>query len=602
MLYTDNPRKVYAKLKIVYSDSEISKELMVVSSGNGSISAPTQTYKGYVAPTIKACTMDGNSTMGGGYQMNGVGLVTGWWSDVHCGGSGEFIEPPWLETSFISRPVISWTIIGDSKLNQYPVDFTITAYKGNTAYSITEVTNNREIHKQIRFEDALPDITKIRITIKKWSTKNAKAKLLQFFDILEEEYDGEDILNFEVQEELSGGSDGVNYGINSDTATFTLYNKERKFDKGYLRALLLLNRKVTPYIGIEAETGAIEYTKLGTFYSDEWTVPQTDQTVKLKCVDKLMSLQLSTYIGYPYTDGTNLFDIAEDILTKAGFHEKQFSIDESLKQDVLQSGYLRKSSCWDALQEVCTGGLCYAYCDRDDRIVIAKDKALSTDMRILPESITHYEKKTTMTDFSNYIQVDYNEVTTSNELVTVSETVITVGAGEEITMLVDYSADISDAAISFMPSSGIELKSFESGVNAGKFEIRNNNANVVILTATVKGYAISISSQTAVTQDIDSILQWGKQEYKYSGSELIQSYAKAVEYGEKILALLSQGNGVLSLTWRGDPKLKLQDEFYAEDRFGDGEKYVAVYNLFKFDGGLKQETKGRQVNDGLERT
>ena len=96
MQYSDNPRKVYGKVKIIYSDSEISKELLVETSGNGIISEPEQVYKGHISPTIKACTMDGNSTMGGGFQMNGVGFVCGWWSDVHCDNNGVFTEPPYL--------------------------------------------------------------------------------------------------------------------------------------------------------------------------------------------------------------------------------------------------------------------------------------------------------------------------------------------------------------------------------------------------------------------------------------------------------------------------------------------------------------------------
>ena len=121
---------------------------------------------------------------------------------------------------------------------------------------------------------------------------------------------------------MSSSSESAGYGINSDTASFTLYNKERKFDKGYLRSLLLLNRKVIPYIGIERD-GEIDYTKLGTFYSDEWTVPQTDITVKLKCVDKLMSLQLVTYIGFPFTAGTNLYAIGVYIPLLVDFSKTQ---------------------------------------------------------------------------------------------------------------------------------------------------------------------------------------------------------------------------------------------------------------------------------------
>ena len=74
MTYDDNPRKVYGKVKIVYADGEISKELNVETSGNGDVSNPNQIYMGYISPQIKACTMDGNSYMGQGFQMNGHGL------------------------------------------------------------------------------------------------------------------------------------------------------------------------------------------------------------------------------------------------------------------------------------------------------------------------------------------------------------------------------------------------------------------------------------------------------------------------------------------------------------------------------------------------
>lgn len=601
MEYTDNPRKVYAKIRIVYSDSEISKELSVETSGNGAISFPMQTYKGYISPTIKACTMDGNSMMGGGFQMNDVGLITGWWSDCHCDDNGVFSNPPWLATSFIARPVISWTVIGDSKLGQYPVDFTITAYRGEEIFHIVDVVGNAEISRRIAFEPPLEDITKIQITVQKWSAPNAKVKLLQFFDILEEEYSGSDLIDFEVLEELSSSSESAGYGINSDTASFTLYNKDRKFDKGYLRSLLLLNRKVIPYIGIERD-GEIDYTKLGTFYSDEWTVPQTDITVKLKCVDKLMSLQLVTYIGFPFTAGTNLYAITENILQTAGLDSSQYVIDESLKEDVLYSGYLRKSNCWEALQEVCYGGLCYAYCDRDDRIVIIKDTARITDMQIAANSITAYERKTTMTDFSNYIEVDYTEATESAELTVASESMITVGPKERLTIVADYATEISSSSLSFLPSVGLEIVSFESGVNAGKFTVYNSTDAAITTTATIKGHSLSITKQTVVTQDEESIKQWGRQEYKYTGSELIQSYGKAVEMGEKLMAELGQGNGRISITWRGNPKLKLQDTVRIFDRFGDGDIYVAEFNRFKYDGGLKEETKGRIIHDGMERT
>jgi len=593
MQYSDNPRKVYGKVKIIYSDSEISKELLVETSGNGIISEPEQVYKGHISPTIKACTMDGNSTMGGGFQMNGIGFVCGWWSDVHCDSNGEFIQPPYLSVSFISRPIIQWTVIGDIKLNQYPVDFDILAYKNGTIIDTKEIRNNDKATYTLRYDEPLTDITKIKVVILKWNKPNAKAKLLQFFDILEEEYGGDDLKEFEVLEELS--SEGESYSINSDTSSFLIYNRDRKFDKGYLRSLLLLGRKVIPYIGIEKENG-IEYTALGIFYSDEWNVPQSDQWVKLKCFDKLLSLQKYTYIGYPYTINTSLYDIAKDIVKKAGFKEGQYEIDTALQNDIIIDAFMRKMTCWEALQELCYGGLCNAYIDINDVLRITKEKVNDTDIAIGADSILSYDKKTRKTDFSNYIEVPYCDIQHQSTFVTVFENVITIDAKSKVTMTVDYSMNISDAYISFMPSVGIEIIEFESGIDAGKFELYNNNSTPITTTVKIQGYAVTINTQTVVVQDSESIKQWGKMEYSYSGSSLIQSYDRAYEIGQILMAKLSQGSGNLKITWRGDPALRLQDKFTATDRFNDSQDFVTEYNRFKFNGGLKQDTRGRIDN------
>ena len=72
MEYSDNPRKVYGKVEIIYSDKEISSNMGVTVSGNSEISHPREVFEGYQTPTIKACTMDGNSDMGGSFQMPGM--------------------------------------------------------------------------------------------------------------------------------------------------------------------------------------------------------------------------------------------------------------------------------------------------------------------------------------------------------------------------------------------------------------------------------------------------------------------------------------------------------------------------------------------------
>jgi hypothetical protein len=144
--------------------------------------------------------MDGNSTMGGGYQMNDVGIISGWWSNSHCGSNGVFQTPPWLKLNFLARPLIRWMIIGDSKLNQYPVDFDIKLYRDNTLVDTKSYTGNTNITITVKYDNPFDDITSIKLTIYKWSTPNAKAKIIQFFDTVKEDYEGADLKEFEILE------------------------------------------------------------------------------------------------------------------------------------------------------------------------------------------------------------------------------------------------------------------------------------------------------------------------------------------------------------------------------------------------------------------
>ena len=57
MKYSDNPRKVYGKVEIVYADEELSRDIKVAVSGNSQISHPNEVFRLPSEPTIKACTM-----------------------------------------------------------------------------------------------------------------------------------------------------------------------------------------------------------------------------------------------------------------------------------------------------------------------------------------------------------------------------------------------------------------------------------------------------------------------------------------------------------------------------------------------------------------
>ena len=236
MEYSDNPRKIYGKVEIVYSDADISKDLETTESGNSKISHPQEIYRGYATPTVRACTMDGNCTMDGSWFMIDDSCKCGWWSGSLSDGNGVFATPPFIELAFVQRPIISWKIKGDSKLEQYPVDFRIDYKRNGTVVRSENIVGNNLL--EVSLTPKIEDITSVRMTITKWSNGNACAKIMQFYETLFETYEGDAMQMFEVNEELGAADGNYNiipkYGITFRSSTV----KERKYPLSNFRSSL----------------------------------------------------------------------------------------------------------------------------------------------------------------------------------------------------------------------------------------------------------------------------------------------------------------------------------------------------------------------------
>lgn len=590
MEYSSNPRKVYGKVEIVYADEELSRDVKVAVSGNSKISHPIEVYHLPSEPTVKACTMDGNSTMDGTFQMMGEDLVVGWWSDKGADGNGVYANKPYIELTFNMRPIIYWRIIGDKKLGQYPVDFTLSYKKNGTIVQTDTIKGNTEVEFVIA--PRISDITAVRLTIEKWSHPNAVAKILRCYERVYETYEGDALLSFEVGEELCS-SEG-NYNINSDSMTVSIYNEDRKFDKGYLRTLMLLDRKLYPFIGIEKD-GEIEYKPLGVFYSDEWDIPQDSQWVKCTATDRLMRLQIKTYVGFPLVEKITLYEIAEDILTAMGMTKLEYLITDRLKDFVVDMALLPKTTGWDALQEIANAGLCKIFVVRENRIVIKceDEKPEKSPIAIVPGNMFSYKSNITLTDFSNSVSVDYCEISIKSDVIDVAEPEIRLEPNETKLMTIDYTSEVAypTAASS---NAAVRIVSFNSGVNSCVCELRNTAGTAQTAVITVSGNAIDINTRTVTVRDEESIYMYGIVEYKHPTSELVQSYEQAEYMAKLLLDRMRAGAGTITAVWRGNPELEVGLAYDNTDRFGDKESLLCEYNKFTYDGGLQQETRGRK--------
>ena len=590
MGYTDNPRKVYGRVEIIYSDNEISRDIQPSSNSLALISHPNEVYEPTLVPTIKACTMEGNSIMDGSFQMMDDTVKCGWWSSSRCNGNGVFPTPPWLELSFIQRPIISWIIIGDEKREEYPVDFTVEYKRNGTIVSTKTVTNNDKLFLRIQAYET--DITSVRLTITKWSRPNAHAKIIKFYDKLSEMYEGDAVQMFELTEEM-GNEDG-NYNISSDTLTVSLYNEGRKFDKGYLRSLMVLDRKLLPEIGVE-RNGEIEYTSLGIFYSDEWNISQDSQWVKCNAVDRLMRLQAKTYVGMPLSLETSLYDIAEDILLQLEFKTSEYEISEDLRDVIIPKAYVPKCSSWDALQEIANAGLCKVYVDRGDRIIIRSEKAIDTasNITINKGNMFTFKSSVSLTEFANRIRVEYCDIEIDESLTEAVSVPLNMEANASLELTLDYTQDVAYATIT-SENSSVVLTDFKSGVNACTVTATNTDSSPQSTVLSVTGYAIQVATKTLTIQDDDSVRDSGVTEYTHPASDLVQSHEHAEFIARTLLNKMQAGQGVVTTMWRGNPELQLGDEYHASDRFDEDNTLTCEFNKFTYNGSLKQETRGRK--------
>lgn len=594
MEYKDNPRKIHGKVEVVYSDSDISTDIVTKTNGDAAISHPHEVFGEEKTPTVKACTMDGNSTMDGTFQMMDDTVFCGWWGKELSDEYGEFLTAPCLELSFVLRPIISWIVLGDEKLNEFPVDFTIEYLNGKNIVDVEQIIGNKQL--EVRLTPIANEITAIRLIITKWSKPKACVKILNFYDRLSEIYEGNAIQYFEVNEEMCS-ADG-NYNINSDTMTVSLLNDERKFDKGYLRSLMILNRKLIPYIGIE-RNGVLEYTKLGTFYSDEWELSQDSQWVKCRAVDNLLCMQTKMYVGFPVVSDISLYEIAVDILEKTGVFTNRYVITEKLKDIIVPIAYLPKMSAWDALQEIANAGLCKIFMDREDRINIVSDgnDGIKSDITINTSNMFTFSSNITLTEFANRIAVEYCDIIISDDIIETASVDITLDRKEKLEMVIDYTAD---CAYSFIVSNNenLQLTEFISGVNACTVIVENNTDVLQTAKLTVSGNAIEISTKKITKQDEKSVRNAGVTEFAHPASELIQSLEHAEYIASLLLSKMSAGEGVVICSWRGNPNLHLGDIYTLEDRFGDTTRFICENNKFSYDGGLKQESRGRKIFNG----
>jgi len=564
--------------KVIYCDNNSGNHSVNHAAGESEflnpISRPETLHNANHIPAVKPFTLEENTPL---TDMRGLidPKITGWWgtgfsaeTENPVGDGYTFADPPCLDIGFggDERSIKSWEIFGESERlaaaatnetpaipyldAEFPVEFTIEAFKVNDINPFF-----RRTYRNDRFDcvvsfmpdgnapsyltDIIPafdngyikDVSSLKITLLKWNLPNKISKIYRCYDNIVENYGAEDLKSFECTHEIKGNGE-IAFGLVSGACSVKLYNRERRFDIGYLADMACLNRQVIPFLS----TGAGAPRKLGTYFIKEWNISQDDMFVECKGNDRLLGFQDLKFDGLaPQQDQSGgdikipLGGIFEIVLDAANnLYDKRFAYDVDgalYDNDFLVCPYLKRDTFWATLQRLCEASLSYVYVDSEDKILI---KSL-------------------------------------------------FGAAAPLSGITD-----GDAAAQISPSNAFSIKipNF-ADMQAGNIEVPYFD---IIKDGNEVSFEKQIYSDGGVKPDLGA--------YIHGDCELIQDSALAQKIAEMIKEVYKIGTKSATAQWRGKEKLKLFDICKLTDRFkGEGFYTVSsIKNIVK--GGFKQEIKG----------
>ena len=264
----------------------------------------------------------------------------GWGSDSLSDEDGDFTEIPFpsLTVNFAGRALTSLKVVGDSLLNEYPVNFVITVYAADDELLHTEtVTENTAVSWRKDISGlGINNAVKIKLEISKWSAANTIAKILEFFTVETDIFAGDEIVSLGILEERSvkNGSSPVG-NISCNEIDLKLQNVKITASDGVtykdpfsygnnvnnrFYSFLKPNRKIIAYLGFKAG-GVSEYVRMGTYWTvGDWRCNEIDFSASVTAYDRMKFLKDTTFECDEISlnlQNKNLKQVAEYVLNHA---------------------------------------------------------------------------------------------------------------------------------------------------------------------------------------------------------------------------------------------------------------------------------------------
>ena len=641
-------REPKAKVEFVWTDPFVDPLLTVTTDDkNYNIQTATgdilkQVVNTLTEPTHEYCILDGTWLLDGTKYLSPYSPKEvsenqiGWYSESVCDADGDFEVPyPYVNVNFGSpRSITNLRVVGDSLLNQYPVDFYVTIYDDEDQVLYLEaVVDNTLVEwtKDIAFA-GITEAVKMKLEISKWSFGSTVAKILEFYSVEADTFSGDEIVSLGILEERSaknGSSPLGNISMNeidlklqnieivSGGVTykdpFSFGNSEGNRFYNFLKP----NRRIIAYLGFKFGA-TIEYIKMGTFWTiGDWRANEMDFSATVTAQDRMKFLKDNTF-KCKEIDSTllniSLYDLAQYVLTDAKenipLQDLRWDISMDLQSITIPVGWFGKVSYFDAIKAIAECCIGHAWMNRDDELKIYPDKLTgTTDLTITRDDYFNKSQPSNVGEMKNYVEVTLQTIykqDTDDEGESIEKPIVHEGKQYNVpaNSTLDIEIEYSSSPVSESESSIVNITAGSPVITATKYytygctiTVQNTSkTEAATFEIEVKAWQWDVSySNEIIIEKTDSLIQeYGKKEYKFE-NHLVQSYGVGKLIAETLIDNYSLLRSDVDLNWRGDPRLEVSDVIDVPEYKTSTAQFVVQKNNWQYDGGLRCDTEARKV-------
>lgn len=263
------------------------------------------------------------------------------------------------------------TVTFDPLMNEYAVDFTVTAYDASNIVVFTQtITGNTDVQRKVI--GTVANFKKIVISITRWSKGYRHARIAEVDAGIVLVYTNEELIRFNLAEEM----DPIASNLVIPEFEFTVDNSSSEFDPlnpSGIYASLQLRQRIFGEIGLNL-SDRVEWVPLGLFYLSEWRSDQGGMTATFRGRSKLDLLESNYFEQLTPQTGYSLGTMAIQVLSAAGIGN--YSIDPALLS-ISTNGLIKKSTCREVLQLIAIAAQATIRITRDDVLRIETTRANS---------------------------------------------------------------------------------------------------------------------------------------------------------------------------------------------------------------------------------